>query len=421
MQNKNTLQDKFKDFGAQPSDALWDSIAAILPAKKKKKAILFWWISSGIAATGALVFGLSFYFNNSNSHNKIAKVNTVKPHNEINLKLEKETENLEQTVQLITTDVEEALDTNTELEAKDNSDKTKTQLNTSTASSQVISTPTKSKSELYFEKLKANSKQYIQSESLHSELTNLQNTNQEHDIICKTCNSTISPRHIELLSTIFEQNITINPLNTPKKSRPFEYSMNMITFFNIKNKVVYNAPNQTSSADGSFSINESFSSSTNAQVQTSIPLALRFGIATSLSKRFKFQTGLDFGWIRTAPLNSENLFPKSSNLTVGIPLFLEFNIVNRRQFDINSKIGAINDFNLLEYDKGYPASTLEFTKRFLGGVEVGLNFDYKLTEKFKIGIGTSFRTYYYQSKPILNYTSGKNAFYSINAGLIWNY
>jgi hypothetical protein len=420
MQNKESLQNKFENYGARPTDALWDSIASKLKAKKKKKILFFWWFGSGIATIISLVFGLIFYFNDSNNTLKLASFNTIEKYKNININLEKNTANLNNTTQQVNINKDEVVNSSFESEdlAVDNL-KRRVELNTPSKPPIVKKIPNKSKSEVLPEALKANTKLYIKSETSKTGINILFDSNERYNLICKTCNSIMNPRHIELLSTIFDQNISIYTLDKLKKTRRFQYSLNLMTFFNIKNKEQYAVPSQTSNLDGNFSsINESLTPSTSSQLQTSIPLSLRFGIATPLTKRFKFQTGLDVGWIRKS---TENPFPKSSNLTVGIPLFLKFNIVNRRRFDINSKVGALNDFNLLEYNKGYPTSTLSSTKSFLGGIEVGLSFDYKLTEKFKIAIGTGFRTYYYQSKPILNYATNKNAFYSLNVGIIWNY
>ena len=430
MQNKESLQNKFKNFGAQPTDALWSSIASNLDKKRKKKAILFWWIGSGTVTILGLLFGLSIYFNDTNSTIKITSLdisNTPKITNS-NVDLYKEGSTLKGSIQTVNIETEKELDGSNELKAKhkiNNVDKiqtkTNTQINTPASQPIVKTIKTKSKSQLFFERLKANSYRDLKSEKTNSEGITLLHTNNKHQLSCKGCNSTIKPRKIELITTFYNENVGLSHLTAPKKSKLFEYSLNVMTFFTIKNKVQYNTPNQTANSDGSFAINESLSPIISPQVQTSIPLTLRFGVATPLSKRFKIQTGLDFGWIRTAPINTENLFPKSSNFTVGIPLFLNFNIIDRRRFAINSKLGAINDFTFSEYKKGYQKSVLMITKGFLGGVEVGLSFDYKLNEKLKIGIGTDLRKYYYQSKPVLNFTTVKNAFYSLNVGLVWNY
>lgn len=58
--NKGSLTDKFRDFGAAPTDGLWDSIAAQLDDKKKRR-IGFWWWTTGLAALLLVVSGILLY------------------------------------------------------------------------------------------------------------------------------------------------------------------------------------------------------------------------------------------------------------------------------------------------------------------------------------------------------------------------
>lgn len=61
MQNndqKGSLKDTFSDFGATPSDGLWNAISEKLDEKKKRRFV-FWWWSTGLAAV--LVVGFTVW------------------------------------------------------------------------------------------------------------------------------------------------------------------------------------------------------------------------------------------------------------------------------------------------------------------------------------------------------------------------
>ena len=445
MQNKGDLQDKFTDFGAQPTDALWDSIASNLDTKRNKKVILSWWIGSGIVAILGLGLGVFIYFYDTKLN--LASIDGVDEHKTINshLYLEKETSHLKDTIQPIKIKTQKGQSGTTELTSQNiinNVDRIEVKAHSKplTTLPKVKTTNTQPKSQLFFDHLKAKSKQHLIPEKSNTEGVTLLYTDEEEDLnsvkvntqfvtltttnerqlVCEECDSVMSARSIAEITLVFNQNLGLNKLSMPRKRKQFEYSLNTVTFFNSKNidQQTYASINTNGFT---YTADESLTASNNTQFKTSIPLVLRFGIATPLFKRFKIQTGLDFGWIHSKPLNSENLYQRSSIFTLGIPVLLKFNFVTKKRFDVTVNIGIVNDFTILNQDKPYEKSTFTLTKGFLGGAEVGFNFDYKLTEKLKLGIGTGVRTYYYQSKPILNFTTGKNAFYSLNFGLTWNY
>ncbi|WP_242131066.1 hypothetical protein [Aestuariivivens marinum] len=61
------FQEKFKDFEATPSNAVWTNIEAQLEKKKKRRVIPIWWRYAGVAALLVLLLALgSLYFNSGN-------------------------------------------------------------------------------------------------------------------------------------------------------------------------------------------------------------------------------------------------------------------------------------------------------------------------------------------------------------------
>jgi len=412
MQNKDTLQDKFKDFGAQPSDALWDSIASTLDNKRKKKIIWFWWF--GAVASIALILGISFYLNEKDTNHKIVSNQTNIQNESVKTKDELDKNKVETQIKI------EELES---IEIQPTTPSINTIAATKKKPQQTVITTT----------ITVNPKQSIDNASVHTEPEHIILNNKPHQLSCEDCNLTIQPRPMEVLAIALPQNLVLNTLTSSKQPRQFEYSFNAVTFFNINKKEQdYALPTAstnsslTPSIADEFSTNESLVPNSNLQFKRSIPLVLRFGVATTLSTRFKLQSGLDFGWISTTPLSAGYYYKKSSNFTVGVPIFIKFHIINKRRFDFNANLGAINDFALLRQDKTYIYETLQannfqFTKGFLGGLETGVSFDYKFNENLKIGIGTGVKWYYYQNYPNLSSQKKNNTFYNLNLGLAWNY
>ncbi|MCT4630154.1 hypothetical protein [Winogradskyella sp.] len=78
------FQEKFKDFEAAPSDAVWDRISESLPKKKKKRRVIaLWWQIGGVAAAIALLLtvGVSIFNSDNNNSKSPVIVDTEKTNN----------------------------------------------------------------------------------------------------------------------------------------------------------------------------------------------------------------------------------------------------------------------------------------------------------------------------------------------------
>lgn len=76
------FQEGFKDFEAQPSDAVWKNIEAQLNGKKKKQRVIpIWWRYAGVAALLLLFLTVgNLFFENLNSNTIIDTENVVNDH-----------------------------------------------------------------------------------------------------------------------------------------------------------------------------------------------------------------------------------------------------------------------------------------------------------------------------------------------------
>lgn len=68
---------RFDNFGAKPSDELWNKIEAQLD-KKKKRGLVFWWFT-GLAGTALLVFGSLHFFSKELETSSVVKKNNHPP------------------------------------------------------------------------------------------------------------------------------------------------------------------------------------------------------------------------------------------------------------------------------------------------------------------------------------------------------
>ncbi|TXE13042.1 hypothetical protein FUA26_04410 [Seonamhaeicola algicola] len=78
------FQERFKDFEAAPSDAVWKHIEANLNKKKKKRIIPIWWRYAGAAALLLLLLTIGFLTNSNKNETPIKVVDTEKTNNNSN-------------------------------------------------------------------------------------------------------------------------------------------------------------------------------------------------------------------------------------------------------------------------------------------------------------------------------------------------
>jgi len=418
MQNKNNLQDKFKNFGAQPTDALWDSIASNLDNKKKKRAIWFWWIGSGFAAILALGFGLTHQFNSNSTAQHLTPINSELEKINPIAQIEKSTDYSQQNIETIKTNItnQDILEPNSKQEKQHSNltasiEKTVVQKNNTNQSNSNSSVGLKTSGGI-----KKSNSNTSPLDDVNIALNDL--------FVCVDCNLKQKTIETKLIPQNSSKSAELSPLKLSKKSRQFEYSITALTYIKVieepiftgtldsqvnSNGIIYSGDNESSLLP-----------STNSIVyKTTSPLTLRLGISTQLYKRFKIQSGLDFGWIYTRPID-HSIPISSSNFTIGVPLFLDYTILDKMRFDLSTKLGVLNDFSVVDYSKSSQSSTFIFTPDYFGGVETGLSINYKLNEKLKLGIGAGLKWYYYKSHALFE-PSQNDLLYNFNLGLTWNY
>lgn len=397
MQNKGSLHNKFKDFGAQPSENLWDSIASNLDERKKKRIIIFWWVGSGLAA----VFILSLLVINTNGINYIKSTNNKIKYNE---RENHSTLAIQTTIDSnviinagLSNVIENDLNTDLNLSYDDqNFDEekvTKLGLSSNTKDLEIA------QSQVSTNGNNIESKDFKLVENLYSDV----------DKICIPI--------FEKIELKKNSNLAFSDIDQPKSKSKLSYS------FRIQNQkgfeLYQSQPYSEAEVLSTNNVGAEFDLLPEPSIQKFRPLTVRFGIAKKLNKRLSFQTGIDLGWIQT---NSS--ISKSSLFTIGIPLKLNLSLIERKRGMFYTDFGLVNEFPFFERTQtfdGYGLNQFKLETGFLGGTEIGLGYNYKLNEKIKFDVNSGFKWYYYQSVKSGTQIATQNGFINFSAGVIWNY
>lgn len=145
------FQERFKNFEATPSDAVWGNIEAELNKKKKKRRIIpIWWRYAGVAALLVLLLTVSGLFNGNNSDdiptNQVVETENVKPENPNTAPDDNSTSNIKKENGII--DVKDAVaESNTEKEPAEKASEIKNNITPSNKTSVAESTSSKHKNE----------------------------------------------------------------------------------------------------------------------------------------------------------------------------------------------------------------------------------------------------------------------------------
>ena len=434
-----SLQNKFQDFGAAPSEQLWDSIAANLDADKKRKGAFWWWFI-GVAAIVVLLFGVyQLGYNAGTSEKKSIIVNeeTPNPDNQI-----------------------------------------------PTTNNQEISNQTNQQHENSSHQNLANQTAVQQNSETKN---NSENNMSDNEKVEPTNNSDERPKLDIVERTNFEEPIIIVPINTSTIQQKFEYdditqklAISKIskinhtfpepklasepTFiseplviienptpknkwelgFNIGTLKGFQSSNQDMMADTNASLStfdnlgaynsiegtgiSSFSNLSESQVNITRPLQLEMTIARDLGKRWNFQTGLSFGF-----LFSNNQYysggitnVRSRFLSIGIPIHFNYDIIQRQWFSFYSGIGVNYEMPFFESVKtSYSVSALEststkdFTKGYMISGQLNAGFRYNLNPKLKLDFRPNLRYYIHQSMQSVYPALERKIWAGASLGLVW--
>lgn len=379
MQNKGSLHTKFENYGATPSDAVWQNIDATLTQKKKKKAIIFWWIGGSIAATVAILFSIK---GNSSTQNTLPNVvNYVKEASFPLQKTETSSQGLKNKMinhkQIAVSTVQSVK--NTTQQALSNTKKSIIKSNDITES--ITST----------NELQINGDQLMQKRiTIHKMFTDL------------------TPIKIN-----FKNQVVVSEFDYKTPKNIFHYSLNFET---VKRFPQAQITALSASPDGFLDL----SSQENLETITTSPFTINFGVGMNLSKRFEINSSISLGVLRTT-----TSLTKTDIVYVGLPLNLQFHFIQKRRFNAYTTLGLINEIPFYERHKtALPSESIitkELISGFNGGFNFGLGLGYNLNENIRLNILPNYKYYSKQTvKTNFDYIKSVHNL-GFQIGAIWKY
>ncbi len=429
MLDKGSLKDKFDGYGSQPSEGLWDNIAGSLDAKKRKRGIIIWWtFGSGIAASLIIIFSV---FNSSTDpvETKMAEHSEVKVETPAQLDQTNNIKHIEpennmaqnESTQPIDNDnIDKAPAPNNNPGNPSNSNKTKsTNPSNTTPSPKTDNNPVPNKIV----------------EPVPLLVTNDNDTDLEI--------TEMSESETPLLAQHIAASPSLLPVGKNKDIRKWDIG------FDAQQNFTRNASYQTSSQLGAFAsqwqgnaelladgnvvqgINESYNLNQITYIKTTRPLNLKGHVAYHLNRFVSIQSGVDLGWIRTQSRygNNATAIIKSNIITVGAPITFNFRLWRIKRFDLGCKIGALNDFIIINHDSpsgdnlsflpSNQEKKLSYGKGFIGGLESGINIGFALNDNLGLVLSPSVKWFYSQNIQVPAPLIQNPFFVTSSVGLKW--
>ncbi|WP_067146752.1 outer membrane beta-barrel protein [Pseudotamlana agarivorans] len=440
------FQERFKDFEATPSEAVWENIAAKLNTEEEKRRIIpIWWRYAGVAALLLLFIGIGNFLISDNNSSTIQVVDTNDD------MIENASEVLKNTINNTIEQAPSVVNSNAENDSTGTTEQTSnTNNNTSAAvasskSEKQNHTPKKTATNFAVSK----SHNTKSSEEQHFEKTTSDNTTTNSAIAASVKKENNGPVLIDKeaakthISNVSKNNSTIAEVNKPSKQNELTIEEAMAE---SKGKVAHAKPESkwsvtpnvapvyfNSLGEGS-SIDQQFNNN-----QKTGDVNMSYGISTSyaVNNRIKIRSGINkvnLGYntnnvvvyesrgsgvsaLQNVKSSSSNLsvasaentqgFPQSissSNVSIHqtfdyieIPLEIQY-AISQKRFGVNV-IGGFSSFFLS--DNGIYSEGEDGSNTYLGeanninntsySANVGLGLNYKFSKKFDLNLEPMFK------------------------------
>jgi len=445
-----SLQNKFQDFGAAPTEQLWNSIATNLDEKKKRRGAFWWWFI-GAAAFVTLLFGVyqlgyndgakenhaevvrnknqSRYLTGSNTkiQNALVQENSNnKIHNETLIENETTSDqNLENLVK--------KNNDNNLLPKNENESLRNNSINNSAKSSDLKNINTKNKE---IESTIIAETVIIQPNSINREAS----TN-ENFLLTNDVNKIPNPSFPKIEQTYSHPQLMLEPLvqiekPTPKNHLEIGFNIGTLKGLNTNDQNLVQDPSLSLfSADNLDATNTiegtglaSFSNLSESQVNIRRPIQFEFTIERNIKKRGHFQTGLTLGMLFSNNFYSSGGVSSvhSKFLSIGIPLHFNFDLIQRNRFSIYTGIGVNYEVPVFESVKtSYSTSALEsfstknFTKGYMISAQLNTGFRFQINQSLKLDFRPNLRYYIHQSLKSVYPALERKIWIGASLGLVW--
>lgn len=416
--NPGSLKEKFGNFGAAPTEQLWNSISSSLDQKEKKHRGIFWWWFAGIAASGLLLFGIYY------AGYQVGK-------NEANL-AEKNTDLISQDSESNLTNSNLTVDQNAIPQenniAKDDQDKVSDVHTAGLQSNTRINSYEESDLEN-----KPNA-------SINRSLPFVDMTVSDDDNLVITATEKITHLdHPKIHKITLPHQDNFNPsFNSQQENLPQDskwelgFSVGSQISPEVNQQALYEDLGNGITADSTTFDNTVegsglYSSLSPMNGTVSRPISIDFSVARTFGPRWSVQSGLGINWIKSTTNydNFEFSSVDASFLSISVPIIAEFDFVKRKRLEFSTGFGIVNEVPIFSKSTSvYPllqSTTVSksITRGFMFSGLANLGVSYRLTEKMKIGLHPNIRHYFFQSMkseyPVLE----KKTWIGANIGLVW--
>jgi hypothetical protein len=431
-----SLKEKFGNFGAAPTEQLWNSISASLDQKEKKRRGVFWWWFAGIAASGLLLFGIYYLgYQAGKSETNIAKEES---------KLAEQT-NLSSTGPLPSVGTTSPTVDDSEKES-DNStaeslpdvgitELTNDDLKNKSNVSSTETIPLMEKTGVTNDDLKKGS-----DVGSAGSIPAIGITAPTYDDLTSTSTERLArldyPK-VQKISLLLEDNFDLSFAPKFEKQQPpsqWELGFSVGTqmslspkeepmYFDLGNGITADFSSMENTIQGTGLL----SSLSPSSGTISRPLSIDFSIARTFGKRWSLQSGLGINWTKSTTFYDSSLPSQVdvSFFSLSAPLIAEFDFVKRKRFEFSAGAGIVNEIPFYSRSASlYPvlessAVSKSFIRGYMCSGLFNLGVSYRLTEKMKIGLHPNVRHYFFQSMKSDFPVVEKKTWFGANIGLVW--
>lgn len=395
MQNdkhRGSLGSKFENFGAAPSEGLWDSIADNLDGKKKRRGIIWWFTGVGIAAVGILAVliynGQPVTNQQSGTINEIKESEMTVPADLFTQETPKE--NKESLPDRFGHRVQDESPINTE-RIQDNNENNQAVNNSN---------------------VPENNEQNMANQAPNhvEEGTDLADVMEEKVDLNKM--PLLGVFKIDALQADWGEELsTLSPIEKPKKRKnKWELGVEVGSWRTLSGPtksqadvLLLNDTDEEMIDTATLGLSEDASITSNPKVEVGRPIEVRFHIGYRIRERWRITSGITFASNRYSYVESQfasvtafaelPFYPGPARISsVSIPVNVEFDFIKRNRFRMGAGLGVLNEIPVWEryqpyYDANYTGKK-GFNTNFISGynfaVNTQLSASYYLTEFMRI-------------------------------------
>lgn len=428
-----SLKDRFREFGAEPSDQLWNSIESQLDQQPRKRRAVFWWWFAGFAAALAVLLGvyeIGYHLGKSENaglNENLSTVQKTEEEGELNRELISTHEPAEEMVQAdqnsVAAEPEKGIDTDEK--GPSNSAGTLKREDDLVSPGETTLLVTDDKSNNGYEEKSPSS--------------------ENHLVISDEPIAKLPLGAVKPVSGAMPENENLAGLpvleknqNQRKGSWEIGFTGGILFPKAPLNKWAAPPPTLNTTADlmdseNTFTnsgITSMYAPMTLTDAKISRPISVDFSIGYAAGRRWTFTSGLGFNYFNSISHFSSsytNLTATGDFVSLSIPVQVKFDFVDRRRVELFTGIGVNNEFPVY----GRTSKVFDMTPEenlnaksvvhgYMGSAQFSTGFAYRFNERLTLRTSPTVRYYFKQtmdaSVPVLE----RKLWLGANVGLIWS-